>query len=207
MTVEQAIDAARGAGFAADALVTIVAICGRESGYNANAVNDTRRFSAHGPDGLWHDPNTDETLPAGISPEWSIGPLQINLIAHPDVTPQQAADWGDTFRIAWRLSYQGTDFSPWSTFDGLSPQELSAAEAAINAHPVAVDVAHSDPGQVELDEAQSSDVLHVALQLVSAGVPAYVENGPENDQITISVSAPRADVIASWPALADVLPA
>lgn len=206
MTIEQSVLSARKAGFTGDPLVNIIVISTRESDNNADATNDTRRFTEHTQAGTWRDPRNGDELPAGISPEYSVGPLQINLVAHPDISESAARDFDQAFAYAWTLSEQGRSFAPWSTSEGITEEMWRAAALAIAAVPESVDIAHSDPGAVELDEAQATVALQAALRLVAGGAPAYVEHGPENGQITVSVTAGRDAVIAAWPALGDVLP-
>lgn len=229
MTIRDCVLAAIAAGFRDDALATIVAISGAESGYDAAATADTRG-------------RTD--FPQGISPEFSVGPLQINLLAHPDIAEADARDYGKAFAYAYTLSAQGTDFSPWSTFgadrfrDFLlsaeseiaavqqaaspgAPADLAARpQPAINVPDtmgapdvfVGTFVAPGGPDTsglrtMSLDEAQAQVALTEALTLIEQGrAVARVSTDSSTGLVTISVTAARDAIVAGWPALDDVLP-
>jgi len=49
--------------------------------------------------------------------EYSVGPWQINLYAHPDVTASCAMELYCAARAAASISRQGRDWSAWSTYD------------------------------------------------------------------------------------------
>ncbi len=89
---QQAIDAAKAAGFSGLSLVTVIAIARAESGLNPNAQNT----------------NTDGSLDRGI--------LQFNSRWHPEVTDSCAYNVNCAFQAAYRVSNQGRDFSPWATY-------------------------------------------------------------------------------------------
>lgn len=84
------------AGFRGDSLNRIMAIAGRESGYNPRAANLNN--------------TTDH----------SIGLTQINQLAHKGRfgTDAQLEDPDTNARAAWVLSKGGTDWSPWKMADG-----------------------------------------------------------------------------------------
>lgn len=50
------------------------------------------------------------------SPEYSAGPWQINLLAHPEVSVEQAMDLNYSTKFALDLSHGGHDFTPWGAF-------------------------------------------------------------------------------------------
>lgn len=211
MAIDDVIAGCEAAGFTEPGLSQAVAIAGRESNWEADATDDTRRYSVHQQDGTWLDPNTSETLPDGISPEYSVGPFQINLVAHPDISEEDARDYGKSAAYAYTLSRRGTDFSAWSTSQGLAASMVHAAQEAITAYDAAQAQANQpppppDPTPVPLDIAQATVALAAAGQLVDQGDPVQLSRGPSTDQVTLTVSVPRAALVAAWPALADVLP-
>lgn len=53
---------------------------------------------------------------AGVR-EYSVGPWQINLDAHPDVTAACAQDLACVVPVVDRISAHGMDWSPWSTYN------------------------------------------------------------------------------------------
>lgn len=109
------------AGFTGDALVTIVAIAGRESGFNENAVGDVGIETA-----VWGP---------------SVGLYQIRTLkaqtgtgSDRDINALMPGGKGDPKRqsiAAWAISANGTNFNPWSTYAGLSASQLQAARDAI----------------------------------------------------------------------------
>lgn len=90
ITVGQAIQYARNAGFSGDALVNIVAIAWAESGLDTTVVNSIG----------------------------ATGILQILLSAHPDVTSAQAKDPQFSFNYAYQLSNGGRNFCAWQSWSG-----------------------------------------------------------------------------------------
>ena len=90
LSILQAAQYARVAGFSGDNLVTILAIAMAESNLDTSAVN-----ASSGATGI----------------------LQIYLAVHPDVTRNQALDPGFSFRYAWKLSSGGKNFCPWQSYD------------------------------------------------------------------------------------------
>jgi hypothetical protein len=129
-TGPEVVSAAIAAGFRGDALLTIVAIAKRESGWDAEAQGDL-----------------------GIQTgEWgpSVGLFQIRTLHAQDHTGgdrdlyalipgatagQPGSGKGDLLRqaaAAWTISSAGTNFAPWSTFRGLSDADKAAAQAALD---------------------------------------------------------------------------
>jgi len=112
----QAAYAARAAGFTGNALVTIVAIGGPESGWVPTK----------------HNP---------VPPDDSYGVWQINMIG--SMGPARRKQFGITSneqlydpmvnaRAAWIVSNHGTNFAPWSTFkDGKYKASIPLAKQAI----------------------------------------------------------------------------
>lgn len=112
---------ASAAGFSGDALVTIVAIAGRESGYNESAIGDVGIEDATwGPSvGLYQIRTLKAQTGTG-------GDRDVNALmpgGHGDPRRQSIA--------AWAISANGTNFVPWSTYKGLTAQQLADARAAI----------------------------------------------------------------------------
>lgn len=211
MAIDDVIAGCEAAGFTEPGLSQAVAIAGRESNWEADATADTRSYSVHQQDGTWLDPATAETLPDGVSPEFSVGPFQINLVEHPDISEEDARDYGKAAAYAYTLSKRGTDFSPWSTAQGLAASMIHAAQEAITAYDRAQAEANQPPPPpdatpVNLDEAQATVALKAALKLVADGDPVQLSRGPSPDQVTLALSVPRVALFEAWPALADVLP-
>lgn len=97
---------AANAGFSGQGLVNIVSKALAESRGNTDAVNYS---STEGRQGSW-------------------GVLQINADAHGLAVAQSALDPQTAFNLAYRISSNGTDFSPWHA--QASPAQLAAAQAA-----------------------------------------------------------------------------
>lgn len=110
--------AAAGAGFTGDALVTIVAIGHRESGWDDTAQGDlTIQTGEWGPSvGVWQI----RTLKAetGTGSDRDIAAL----LGHLD---RQAA-------AAWTISGHGSNWGPWQTPNGLAQEHVDAAVAAVS---------------------------------------------------------------------------
>jgi hypothetical protein len=53
----------------------------------------------------------------GQAPEQSYGPWQINVLAHPDVSPACAMELGCAARAAARISNYGRNWNAWSTYN------------------------------------------------------------------------------------------
>lgn len=115
--------AAYAAGFRNEGLRTFLAI----------EMDECRNV---GPDGD-STQETDDTrgrtdLPPGVSPEYSVGPAQINLLAHPECIEFDARLYVGAAFYGRAISKGGTDFSPWSTYqDGSYRDYLARADAAI----------------------------------------------------------------------------
>lgn len=93
LTQDQLNQYAQQAGFTGQSLQDIVAIAMAESGGNTLASNT-----------VGNSAGTDR------------GVLQINSFFHPDVTDACAYDPACSFRSAFNISNQGTNFNPWVTF-------------------------------------------------------------------------------------------
>lgn len=93
ITLAQATTYAQAAGFSGRSLDIILAIAQAESGLNTTATNT-----------------------AGNSAGTDRGILQINSVYHAEVTDAQAFDPAQAFVAGYRISRQGQDFTPWSTF-------------------------------------------------------------------------------------------
>lgn len=92
------------AGFRDDALRTIVAIAAAESNCDPDAPpTDTREAAANG------------TLPAGTQAEYSVGVFRFNLLAHPEMTEDEARDIDASAVWAYR-TFRLSGFNPWSTY-------------------------------------------------------------------------------------------
>jgi hypothetical protein len=83
--------ALRAAGFDPQGVNTMVAIGKAESGLRSNATLSTSR-------------------------EYSVGPFQINLKAHPNVSEEAARDPYQASAYAYQLSGGGKNYSPWTTY-------------------------------------------------------------------------------------------
>src|SRR5260370_35116909 len=89
----QAVSWAKQAGFTGLGLVIIVAIARAESGLALDAKNCN---------------NPGGSCDRGI--------LQINNHWHPEVSDTCAYDGACSFREAYRISQQGSNFNPWTTY-------------------------------------------------------------------------------------------
>lgn len=92
ISVAAARQYAQQSGFTGQALNIIVAIAQAESGLNTQATNT----------------NSDGSVDRGI--------LQINDRAHPEVSSTCAFDPACSFQQGYRISSNGTNFNPWSTY-------------------------------------------------------------------------------------------
>lgn len=110
ITLAQAKQYAANAGFVGSALNTIVAIAYAESRFVTDAINP----------GYPADPSD----PVGDT-EYSVGPLQINLKAHPGISIAQAEDPQTAFNDAFAISNGGTNFSAWSTYTVPGPNNYT----------------------------------------------------------------------------------
>lgn len=145
--IVEAVEAAYLAGFRGDGLRTIVAIAGAETGY-VDSTNNTAR-----PGREWFRELTDAERAAGIVPEFSVGPLQINLEVHESaISEARARDTFDAMRYAFSLSQGGVNFWPWSTFAlGMHERHLLEADRVIAAFTVeAPPPVASEPAPVAL---------------------------------------------------------
>lgn len=106
LTIDQAAQFARAAGFAETSLRIIVSIAQAESGLVTNARHV----------------NSDGSTDRGI--------LQINSFWHHEVSDAQADDPAQAFRAAFRISLDGTQFDPWTTY-GSGAYKNTAAWVAL----------------------------------------------------------------------------
>jgi hypothetical protein len=126
--IDEVTRLAAGAGFQGEALITMVAIAGAESGFDENSIDDLD-LTELGEEsvGLWqinYRPRRDAFLQNGI------------------VTPRpgSASRWPPAVIIpeanaksAYEISGGGTKFTPWSTFtNGKYKQFLAAARESVN---------------------------------------------------------------------------
>ena len=206
MSVQDAIKAAQGAGFEGDDLIEIVAISRLESGWRADATNDTRRFRLRDASGIWRDPNTDETLPMGVGPEYSVGPLQINLHYWDNVAEWEARWWPTAFAWAYNVFRLDRGFGAWSAAASVTEAERNVVRHALTqpiAHPVETP---SADGGLDLDALQSTRMLQALWQLVAQGGRLSVYALGEGDVLSISADVKRADLLATGVPLVDFLP-
>jgi hypothetical protein len=114
--------ASRQAGFAEWLIGTVVAIARAESGCNPGATNIS-------------------------AVEHSVGPFQINLRAHPQISESCARDFECSARIAYDMSGGGQNFSPWSAFtSGAYRAYLSVADIVTGVPSGASSISGSDGG-------------------------------------------------------------
>lgn len=114
---QKAVDAATFAGFTGEALKTIVAIGGAESGWNPKAHN-------------------------AVPPDDSYGVWQINMLG--SLGPERRAKFGlssnsELFdpvvnaRAAWEISSHGSNFKPWSTYtNGAYKKHMTGAGSDVS---------------------------------------------------------------------------
>lgn len=164
MGVRDVVDASVQAGFSGESLVTFMAIVGCESNYDARATNDTRDAPS---------------LPAGVVPEYSVGAYQINLLAHPDISEQDARNYLIGARYSYTLSQQGRDFSAWTCYtSGAYAAYLDRARAAIVAWGTPPVVSTVVPAP-DIPRFDGLDGLFAAWALltgwITSGLPAYWE--------------------------------
>lgn len=112
--IDDAVNAAKAAGFSGSALETIVAIAGAESGFNASDVCNDCFPGVH---------------------ELSVGMWQINILAHPEYTQAQMMDVNANARAAFAISSAGLNFTPWSVYPSKSNQFIAQAKSAIANNP------------------------------------------------------------------------
>lgn len=93
ISLAQASSFAAQAGFTGRSLTIILAIAQAESGLNTSATSP---------------PNSDGSVDRGI--------LQINNKAHPEVSDACAYDAACAFSQGFRISQQGNNFGPWTTY-------------------------------------------------------------------------------------------
>ncbi|MHB8502636.1 MAG: hypothetical protein ACYDHE_17070 [Candidatus Acidiferrales bacterium] len=119
LTLDQLRADAIAAGFSGAALETILAIIPHEGGYVSDAINNTAYPTLPG----YHAPG------AGAVPEYSVGPLQINALAHYQSSGMTFGQYVNYLRDplnnlkeAFKISNGGLNFLPWSSYaQGLVP--------------------------------------------------------------------------------------
>lgn len=117
--------AAYNAGFRGKDLVTAIAIALAEGG-SSSSTNNTLYPSLPG-----YKPPA-----AGAQPEYSVGPWQINLLAHPDITEVAARNPQGAANYAYGLATSGNGFSNWSQYsNGAYQQFLNQAKIATGGLP------------------------------------------------------------------------
>ena len=201
-----AIKAAQGAGFEDDALVEIVAISGLESGWSEKATADTRQYSEKRGDGRWYIPGTDQALPAGVGPEYSVGPLQINLNYWTDIAEWQARWWPAAFAWAHALWTADGDFNAWRASRLVTEAERNVVRHALSQpHPQPVSTSGPE-GATTLDAGGSTRLVQALWQLIGAGAHLTVDPIEGTDMIAVAVDVKRGDLLGVVPELADVLP-
>lgn len=129
----QALTYAQAAGFSLPGLTTIVAIALAESGLNTDATNT----AGNSP------PSTDR------------GVLQINSYWHAEVSDACAFNPACAFVEGYRISAQGTNFTPWSTYtNGAYQQYVTQVQTAEGGMGVAsgTTVHWQQPGLVTIPE-------------------------------------------------------
>lgn len=105
MSVGEAVNAARQAGFTGTSLITIVAIAGAESGWNSQAIGDQGS---------------------------SYGLTQVHLPAHPQYTAAQMLDPVQNMAAAYEISGGGQNWQPWTTFNtGAYQQYLPESQQTV----------------------------------------------------------------------------
>jgi len=197
VSIGEVVEACKAAGFEGDALVTMVAVGIAESGCNADATNDTRRFSERGEDGLWRDPNTGEALPVGHAPEHSIGWAQINIRFHQRYTIAECRDYERAAQIAWLLSDEGRDFSAWSGYRVLTGDTYAQAAHAVQA---SNDYTPEPPPVIDpvyLGQAEAMSHLVWAAAAVSRSDQVAEVRDEAQGLITLAVAVRLADFEAA----------
>jgi hypothetical protein len=138
---QQVADAARQAGFPEFVIPVVVAISRAESGCRSDATNRT-------------------------ASEYSVGPMQINLMAHPEVSEDCARDFFCALRAAFRISGGGQDFSPWSVYtSGRYAQYMSL-------NPGSLGLSAATAGAYAAGGINRGVILALALVLIVIGVLA-----------------------------------
>ena len=87
---------------------TAVAIALAESSGNPDAIDNTARPDLPG----YHPPTI------GNLPEYSVGPWQINIVAHPNYTAAEMLDPLQNAKAAYAISGGGQLWGAWSTYGG-----------------------------------------------------------------------------------------
>jgi hypothetical protein len=108
ITMQQAIQNAQGAGFTGSSAQIIAAIAMAESSLDPSAQHT----------------NNDGSIDRGI--------LQINSRWHPEVTDACAYDTACSFQQSLRISSNGSNFSPWSTYTSGAYQQYLGSSTLLN---------------------------------------------------------------------------
>lgn len=204
--MQEAIKAAQGAGFSGDDLIEIVAISGLESGWRADATNDTRAWSEKGSDGRWHVPGTEDALPEGHAPEYSVGPLQINLHYWANIAEWEARWWPTAFAWAFNVFRLDGGFGAWSMAARVTEAERNVVRHALT-QPHAAPIERPLPdGATILGAIQSTRLLQAMWQLVANGARLHVENDGVPGELFIGMEVMRADLLATGVEGLDFLP-
>ncbi len=111
MSIQQAVNSAKRAGFFGESLVIAVAIAGAESGFNASNVSTAGNTPPSRDRGLW----------------------QINDHFHAEVSDSCAFDPDCNARAAFRISLGGLNWNAWSAYkNGTYKNFLSQSRAAVS---------------------------------------------------------------------------
>lgn len=164
LTYAQAIQYARQAGFSAIAAPVIAAIAAAESS-----------LQTHGPDNINLSSQLVGTPYYGSRDR---GVLQINNVAHPDISDNCAYDPACAFKAAFSISGNGTNFNAWSTYSGTNPQTgrpwyapfLGQAQAAANGLPT------QEPSSVPVTSSTGldSEIIGTAGGSTPTATPAFL---------------------------------
>jgi hypothetical protein len=156
--------AAIAAGFSGDALLTIVAIGHRESGWDDTAQGD---ISIQ--DGTW-GPSVGVWQIRTMHAQDHTGGDRDFYALIPGGTPgSPGSGQGDIMRqaaAAWTISSGGANFQPWSTFRGLPQADKDAAQAAIGGMSV-----------TDIENAQQGKITHGASSGGPGGLAGAIDSG------------------------------
>lgn len=112
--------AAQAAGFKGDALVNAVSVALAESGQYFSKTDE------------WKCDPIARFVNLGTRYSVDRGIFQINSVAHPDVTDDEADTPLTAAKEAYRISKNGTNFTPWATWNsGTAAKRKAVAQAAV----------------------------------------------------------------------------
>lgn len=112
--------AAQAAGFKGDALVNAVSVALAESGQYFSKTDE------------WKCDPIARFVNLGTRYSVDRGIFQINNVAHPDVTDDEADTPLTAAKEAYRISKNGTNFTPWATWNsGSAAKRKAVAQAAV----------------------------------------------------------------------------